>query len=285
MSRLRSGPVRGVRGFTIVELMINLVIVGVVLTAIYQLVISQNRLYVKQREVEDVRTTLRSVANLLAFELRQTSVSNGDLYQTSAESLTVRSIQGGGVVCRKHGSQPRLALYATSGDIQAQAPDSLLIYARNLSQWLPMKVTTIWTSGGDPSHCAWDGGSSVPADMTMQVDPGAAPIDSVRVGDPVRAFRRTRYGIFERDGRWWLGRAVDGAVNYELLAGPLESPSDDGLRFIYYDADGDQTTTLADIRYVDIVLKGLSSGVAWQSGGGPPAAQSDTLTLRVALRG
>ncbi|NIU73758.1 MAG: hypothetical protein GWN71_09290, partial [Gammaproteobacteria bacterium] len=45
--------------------------------AIYQLLIGQNRLYMKQRELQDVRTSLRAAANLLAFELRQASASGG----------------------------------------------------------------------------------------------------------------------------------------------------------------------------------------------------------------
>lgn len=38
-----------------------------VVTGIYQVLIGQNRLYVKQRELQDVRTSIRAAANLLAL--------------------------------------------------------------------------------------------------------------------------------------------------------------------------------------------------------------------------
>ncbi len=65
-------------GFTVVEFLIYFVIALVIMAAIYQVLIGQNRLYMKQRELEDVRGSLRSAGNLLTFEFRQASAS-GDL--------------------------------------------------------------------------------------------------------------------------------------------------------------------------------------------------------------
>ena len=90
--------------------------------------------------------------------------------------------------------------------------------------------------------------------------------------------------MFLQDGRWWLGRRSGSAGGYELLAGPLRPPSDSGLVFIYYDASGVQTADPAEVRFVDIVIRGESLRRVPQPGAAP-AVQGDTLTIRVSLRG
>jgi hypothetical protein len=110
-------------GFSVIELLVYLIIAIVVVTGIYQVLIGQNRLYLKQRELQDVRTSLRAAANLLAFELRQLSAADSDLYVINQFDLKLRSVQGTGIVCAIHGTQPRFGLYATSGDIQATTGD------------------------------------------------------------------------------------------------------------------------------------------------------------------
>jgi hypothetical protein len=62
-----------------------------VIAAVYNLLIGQNRLYMKQRELQDVRASVRSAANLLAFELRQASASGGDLDSVSTYDVILRS--------------------------------------------------------------------------------------------------------------------------------------------------------------------------------------------------
>lgn len=97
-------------GFTLVEMMISMVVAGIVMGAVYQLLIGQSRAYGKQRELMDVHETLRSAATLLAWEIRQSGAWGGDLYSISANSITLRSNQGGGTVCAKHSSLPRFGL-------------------------------------------------------------------------------------------------------------------------------------------------------------------------------
>ena len=97
-------------GFSLAELLIFLVVALVVITGVYQLLIGQNRLYIKQRELQDVRATLRASANLLAFEFRQASPALGDLYFITPDSFAVRSLRGSGTICGLLSSQPRFGL-------------------------------------------------------------------------------------------------------------------------------------------------------------------------------
>jgi hypothetical protein len=143
-----------------------------------------------------------AAANLLAFELRQLSAADSDLYAINTYDLTLRSVQGTGIVCAIHGSQPRLGLYATSGEIQATPDDSALIFATGAAgtsddAWIQSGVAAIYSpaAGGVPS-CAWTTVSANP-DMVVEVDTSAAFLSGVQVGsvpgvsqDPVRALLR-----------------------------------------------------------------------------------------------
>jgi hypothetical protein len=64
----------------------------------------------------------------------------------------------------------------------------------------------------------------------------------------------------------------------------LRPPADSGLHFIYYDQSGTTTSTITDVRMVDIILRGESLGKVPQPGEAPDF-QQDTLTIRVSLRG
>ena len=380
-------------GFTVVELLVYLIIAVIVVGGAFQLLIGQNRLYIKQRELEDVRSSLRAAANILAFELRQASAF-GDPYFISTDSFAIRSLQGSGIVCSKHSSAPRVGLWGTAGEFYATSEDSVLVYAAaswgiSDDSWVPGEVSQLWGSpsaGGVPS-CDWGGGaqpdlvlelagSATPPDQASgdltitalgPVYPGATVefavshpllscedfygdieldieagsweyegsmsgctftitipgnadeleieieaedlpyideaeadyrwdfngggsaqdsiLNPVHVGAPLRAFRRVQYGIFEEDGRWWLGRKVGSATQYEKVMGPLESPTDDGLVLTFYDAAGVPTTDPTRVETIDISLRGMSFGKVRKGSTLPPDVVRDSLTIRVTLRG
>ncbi|UCC49068.1 MAG: prepilin-type N-terminal cleavage/methylation domain-containing protein [Gemmatimonadota bacterium] len=293
----------GKGGFTLVELLVYLMIAVVVLAGIYQLLIGQNRLWMKQRELQDVRTSLRAAGSLLAFELRQASAASGDLYAIASDSVALRSVQALGFVCGEHGNQPRYGLWGTSGEFFTTPLDSALVFAAgNVGSgddaWRVVAQTNVWDpAGGGVTACAWgdtavgrgkgtlDSAGPDPSgrgrpDLVVEV---AGNADGVYIGAPYRAFRPVTYGIFREDDRWWLGRRI--AVGpYEILTGPLRSPADSGLFFTYYDQFGNPTTDPTLVQVVDIILRGESLGKVPRANQAPDF-QQDTLTLRVSLRG
>ncbi len=111
-------------------------------------------------------------------------------------------------------------------------------------------------------------------------------LQNVGVGAPMRAFRQVQYGLYlDTDSRWWLGRKVGGASEWEKLTGPLAAPSDSGLAFVYYKLNGDTTSVATKVRMVDVILRGESFGKAPRAGDIGPQVQEDSLTIRVTLRG
>jgi Tfp pilus assembly protein PilV len=280
----------GEGGFTIVELLVYLVVALMVVAGVYNLLIGQNRLYMKQRELQDVRTSIRAAANLLAFELRQVSAAGGDLYEIDTNQLALRSVQGTGIVCELHGSSPRVGLYSTGGDFLATADDSAMVFQANDSgtdddAWFISGIYYRWedgVSGGVPS-CGWSG-INVNPEFVIEFDTTYAAMSGVEIGAPYRQFRKVTYGVYnDADSRWWLGRKIGAAASWERLTGPLSAPGDSGLAFIYYDAAGSVTADPTAVRMVDIILRGESYGKV-PSGGGP-VVEEDSMTVRVSLRG
>ena len=292
-------------GFSIVEFLIYIMIGAIVVASVYQLMIGQNRLYMKQRALQNVRGSLRAAATLLSWELRQASAANGDVYSIGANAFAVRSVQGGGVICGEAFNQMRYGIWGASGEFYETSDDSALIFAAGNTgtgddQWKVISIDKIWDPmGGGVPTCFW-GDTTVGAgkgsgaakgsvgwvgdrtpDLVLQV---SGDVDGMYIGAALRAFRRVEYGLYTEDGRWWLGRKVGSAASYEKLAGPLSSPTDSGLVFTYYDDAGVATTDSSKVAMVEFVLRGESYRAVPQPGQAP-SAQQDSLTTRVSLRG
>lgn len=275
------------RGFTLLELMVYLIIAGVVMGSVYEVLVGQMRGYGKQRELMDVHETLRGAASLLAWELRQASAAGGDLYAIGATTLALRGVQGTAVVCARHPTSPRFGLWGAAGELEATAEDSLLVFSAGGpgvadDAWKVMPIQQFGTPATlGVGACSWTGAVVPDTAVAVLV---TAPSDTagIRVGAPVRVFRRIEYGLFQQGGRWWLGRKVGGAVTYSKLTGPLRAT--DGLSLTYYDATGAVTADPTQVVIVEIILRAESARKAHHAGGGA-VVQTDTLATKVAVRG
>jgi len=291
-------------GFTAVELLIYLLIGVVAVAAVFQLLIGQNRLYSKQRELMDVRSSLRAAASLLAWELRQPSAEGGDLMAISPTSFTVRSVRATGIICAEHRSLLRFGLISVLGELSATVADSALVFAAGDpgsadDRWKLVDLVAVTSPpAGGVSTCFWADPSigrgrpikaeygdswsgDVQPDTVVEV---VGNMDSVFVGAPFRAFRHVEYGIYQDEGRWWLGERVGGADTYTRLTGPLKPSQEGGLQFTWYDATGNVTTNPTEVALVQVVLRAESiKGVRRASAAA--SAQEDSIAIRVALRG
>lgn len=298
------------RGFSLLELVILLGIGSVVMGAIYGLMFGQMREFGAQREETDARQSLRMAMNLLVYELRGLSASDGDIYQIGANSIAVRSTKGSGTICGRHITLDRYGLWATSGDfLTPGSDDSALVFIAGEKgtaddTWVPVRITSLYNpgSGGVPK-CFWgdstagsgkkDGSGVVPVQGNGEVDPDlvlgfSENVDGAYVGSPVRTFERVEYGLIQKEGRWWLGRKVGASSTWDLLTGPLQKPADGGLVFAYYDASGNVLApvpgSVGQVAMVEIVVRAESFKRS-RSALGEVAFQQDSLRSRVWLRG
>jgi hypothetical protein len=271
------------RGLTLAEIMVALVIGLIVIGAVGKIMILQSRGYGKQREVIDVRDTGRGAAALIAWELRHAKNGDSPLIAMNANSLTLRSVQGLGTICAKHATLARYALWRTGGDIQATTDDTALVYLAPKQQWRTLKISQVGTPAalGVPT-CSWPGAPTPDLAVEFAVTSKWDTINIMR-GAPLRNFRKVEYAEYLANGRWWLGRRIGGAVNYEPVTGPLLAPGSGGLSFAYYDTFGAVTANPALVAVVHITMRGQSvKQTSLQPG--VMQFQQDTVTTKVAIK-
>ena len=144
-----------------------------------------------------------------------------------------------------------------------------------------LRVLSATAAGNSPPACDWASGASGGYTITVSGDTAG-----IAVGAPIKAFRRTEYGLYQDGGRWWLGRRVSGAQAWEELTGPFKAPADSGLVLRYFDAAGAVTANPADVASVEILIIGETERAAWRTGGGGKRnVHTESLRTRVALRG
>lgn len=270
------------RGFTIIELMISMMIGLILLGAVYKLMTTQTAGYNKQRELADVRETARSGSTLLSRDLRHAASGGSSVVAMSANSITLRSIRGLGIVCAKHPTLARYALSRTAGKIEATPDDSALVFQIGRERWQRVKLTNVGTPASmGIASCAWPGTPRVPdAVIEVAVNTKSDTV-GIKVGAPFRAYRRVQYAQYLLDDRWWLGRKVGSAPGYEQLTGPLRASN--GLTFAYFDTLGAPTAAPSAVGMVAFTLNAESYQKA-RLNSGSYEFQRDSLTTKVLLR-
>ncbi len=265
-----------------IEILVSLVVGLIVLGGVYQLMIAQGRGFAKEREVIDGRQTSRDATGLLAWDIRHAASGGSPFVVMGTNTVTLRSPQGLGVICAKHATLPRYALWKTAGSIQATTDDSALVYQVDKSSWVVLRIASVGTPAAmGVAACAWPG-ARVP-DMVVEVTANTpADTSGIKIGAPLRDFRRVEYSEYSLNSRWWLGRKVGAATSYDQVTGPLLSPSLNGVQLTYYDSTGAVTANAAKVASVGVTLRTESFKKTYLNS--TFDYQHDSLTTRVAVR-
>jgi prepilin-type N-terminal cleavage/methylation domain-containing protein len=246
------------RGFTLTELLVSLVLAGIVLASITSLMMNQSRGFAKQRQIMDAWETDRGTTAILAWEIRHAATGGSGLSVITPDSVTMRAMTGLGVVCGKHPTLPRFALWRTAGVIRATPDDSALVFMLGRDKWRTLKITQVGTPTAlGPTTCAWPG--SRPPDLVVEVAVTTRwDTASVFVGAPFRSFHKVTYAEVQIANRWWLGRRVGAAASWDQLTGPLLAPSAGGLQFTFYDTLSAVTAVPANVATVGFSVRAQS---------------------------
>src|SRR3989442_2573339 len=93
------------RGFTMVELLVALVILGFVSAALYKVLVTNQQTYLAQTQRIDLQQNIRAAATVLPAELREINAAgipgaaNGDLRGMLSTSLTIRAMRQLAFLC------------------------------------------------------------------------------------------------------------------------------------------------------------------------------------------
>ena len=240
-------------GHTLVELLVVLLLFALVVAAIYAVLRTQQRFYATHVQVSDTRDAARIASQVLSHELRGLSPPGGDLYAIAGDSVSLRSVTGFGVICRRLGNT--LGLWLVSGVFGDLPTDSVLVFVEGDAdtalddEW---RVAGIQRSDrGGVGRCA-DGD---PPRVELALD---RELLGTEVGSPVRAFRPYTYRLYSgSDGNWWLGQRLRGG-RLQPLAGPFAEPELGGLRLEALTAAGESATDLAEINQVRVSVTARS---------------------------
>ncbi|MDZ7779160.1 MAG: prepilin-type N-terminal cleavage/methylation domain-containing protein [Gemmatimonadota bacterium] len=240
------------RGFTLVELIVVSVLGVVVLTAMLQVLITNQRTYTAQSAVVEGQQSTRMALEVLFNELREASPAGGDLLVMTSDSVKVRLMRKFGIGCDTDldALLPKMTVLDNSGADFAE-DDSVFVFAENRDAtpdddvWISAEVTAVDTTvtclGGRPA-----------IDLEFDLQETLFSTDTVKVGAAVRSFETFTFGMTTVLGDEYLGRRDDDGFMWPI-AGPLRP--NDGLEFIYRDALGDVTSTPTDVRQIEVRIR------------------------------
>jgi prepilin-type N-terminal cleavage/methylation domain-containing protein len=293
-------PHLGRRGFTLIELTIALVLLGIISTAIYRVLVSDQRIYQAQIQRMDLQQNIRAAATILPADFRTLDAADGDIIAMASDSIKIRAMRVFGVIC----DPPVLGGALTARTLTVRqamtfgsraftpATDSLLIYyegdpgARSDDGWVLGKLTA-----AAALNCA-DGrpGTLLTTDLKSPfVLPQLNQAGMIPAGSPVYAFETLVYKLYQAaDGNYYLG--LRNANGLQPLIGPLTGPNGTGqftgapgMTLTYYDAAGAVTAVPANVAQIEIRVRGRSAQVVQLAQGGQ-VIPVDSITTRVSLR-
>ncbi|MEX2531160.1 MAG: prepilin-type N-terminal cleavage/methylation domain-containing protein [Gemmatimonadota bacterium] len=268
------------RGMTLVELLVAMVAAGLVMVAVYQVLLTNQRVYTVQREQILGHQTVRAGADVLFGELRELSAREGDILNMAEGEVEVRAMRSFGFVCGTNPSQSRIAV-AVRGRAFA-ADQTAFVFVDNDPEstaddaWATSPINSVSDDSGACAAAASTIAASLPIQVLNVSGLTSGDFAGLRLGAPVRSSETFTYGVFQDGGEWYLGRRA-GAATAVPLVGPLEGEG--GLTFEYFDGAGTVTTTPAAVRRIRVTLRTASEALDQGNN-----AITDELTTDVFLR-
>ena len=262
---------------TLIELLVAMVVSTVVMAAIYQVLVTNQRVYTVQREQVVGHQTVRAGSEVLFSELRQVSPGDGDLLQLGQSEVTFRAFRGFGLVCDISPSENRVWVRVVADDFSSD--HGLVVFVDGDPD---TSADDVWAVGSvsnlqrDSDRCDADVGADALVHRITSSGLASGDYSGIRMGAPLRTFETFTYGAFEEGGDWYLARRTPGG-DVVPLVGPIEGRT--GVRFEYLTADGTTTTTADEVRRVQITLRTRSE--ARDNRGNQVA---DSVTVNVFLR-
>jgi prepilin-type N-terminal cleavage/methylation domain-containing protein len=310
-------------GFTMIELLIVVSLLGIIGTMLTTILVRQQRFHRAVASVTDSRARMRDIATIMPTDLRSISTAGKDLLAISDTSMQFRAFVGASVLCR----------YASNTVIEL--PPKVLASGNVLTAWInppaPNDIAYLYDEGAQGGNVddswqpftisdtasatnpLWCPSTNVPAYATAadnaarryQITLATAPSQvSITVGAPIRFAREVRYSIYAADdGQWYVGfqRCTPNATYgqpgtcgaREVLAGPVLAGTADtltsGLFFVYYNKAGTRMTSLVNTDTIARVGVGIRTSAesmlkAATQTGGTITGGGDSLRFVVGFR-
>ncbi|HSB53016.1 MAG TPA: prepilin-type N-terminal cleavage/methylation domain-containing protein [Gemmatimonadales bacterium] len=277
------------RGFTLVELLVALIMMVLVGGALYNMLLTVQRVSGRQTEVAGMNSNLRSGVQLIQNELSElgnnltgTSGAVNDIVSFNSTSITYNALRGMGETCDLVSTTlVKVRQDSYSGVRIPSTRERLWLYfdkdstATSDDRWETSAISSVASSVcADGTTPAW----SLGVNFTSVTDAGTwYPI-------PVRTYERMVMGQVTDNGQNWLGiRSIDAGESALIpVIGPLAST---GLNILYRDKDNNAAGSATDIKYIMFTLYGITDRTVSASGfNGAVGSVNDSLKVLVQLR-
>src|SRR5213594_1611690 len=87
------------RGFTLIELMVALVLLGIVAGGIYKVLVTNQQTYLAQTQRIDLQQNLRAGVTILPADFRELDPADGDILLMSATQIQLRAMRQLSFLC------------------------------------------------------------------------------------------------------------------------------------------------------------------------------------------
>ncbi len=301
------------RGFTMVELLVSLVIMGVVATAIYRVLVNNQRIYQEQTQRIDLSQNIRAAGTIMPSELREADANEGDVIAISPTSITFRAMRWMGYICNLPNTGPLPAaefplltvIMSNKHQYGARAPqvgDSVLIRyegdegTRNDDSWVQGLIVTLVAGNCSGGVISPDNGpgllmtvSAYMPSVANGLTPAAPNLtNTIYAGAAIRGYVAVTYSLYNPvgDTSWYIGYQR-GSGTMQPLIGPVLA---NGLDLAYYDSTGAwldpaNANNRALVERVDITVRGRTAlPVRRVSGGTVLGAIVDSVVVRTSFR-
>ena len=277
-------------GFTLVEVLVALALMGLFAAAMVKLLLRQNRFYNSMSDLIQTRQQIRQAGFMLPAELRAISRQGGDIAVMTDSSLEFRSVFGSAITCltnvagswastvpvqlAKGSTMTNWKTVPVTNDSVAILDDGASISTID-DQWRLYRITGVLPVTGNVAGagCPSTSGLTQAADLvasnpSQRITVTPLLTATTASGAGMRFFRHVHYDLYKwpTDGRWYLAYydCVPNRVPACLLPQPIAGPlrpyalpgTTSGLEFTYYDSTGAVTANRALVARISIVVRG-----------------------------
>jgi len=281
------------QGFTMVEVTIVAALSAVVMGAIYQTLLVQQKSIRQIDGVVATQQTLRTSMKFLTSEFRELGTTTGDIQAAAPESVTFRALRKMGIVCGKPG-ETSMDVYSIGSAFTMG--DSVLMFADLAGKGAvddSVRVGVVSSAPGTsactlPTGAPWSNMTMATARLPVTVV-GSGRLADISNGAIVRSYEKVTYGIFLKGGRYVLGRRGGASTDTVItVIGPLAPPAQSGFRLEYFDTANNALSggnlSAADrliIGRIRMTLRSTTPG----AGSRRQPTYSDALVTNIYLRG
>jgi len=271
-------------GFTLAEVMLSVFMTAVTLGAIYNLLITTQRLTRLQGERMSLQASVRAGSIVLREELSGLSTVEGgtadqnDVIAFGPTGVTYRAMRGIGFICHApNATAIHIAQGTFSGHRDPQAGrDEAYVFvpgnpeAETKDSWVPARILNVATAALCPGGLG--------AGIALAVSAGSS-LGLPEPGTPVRITELMELKLYQSGGQSWLGaRSVSAGEAIQPLVGPLTDG--DGFQLEYLDGTGAPTADRTRIRSI----RGKLRGTTYALGTGSSNPVQEQLVTQVTLR-